>query len=224
MRYLGGKARIAKHLAPVITSYGLPVWEPFVGGANITPHLGSTRCSDINPALIAMYQALQGGWLPPEFVSPDEYQAAKLLPDTDPMKAWCGFACSFAGMWFRSYGLDKRRPNGTVQISRASVLKLVPPLRAATFECIDFLTVDPSPWHGLIYADPPYAGTTGYGQAFDSARFWQRVQQWEAHGVPVLVSEYSCPVPHEVVWERSRNLEMRHGREQRTERLFRVHV
>lgn len=43
MKYMGGKARIAKHIAPIINeavkkSNGM-LFEPFCGGCNITPIL-----------------------------------------------------------------------------------------------------------------------------------------------------------------------------------------
>ena len=47
------------------------------------------RIADGNKALIAMYQALQDGWIPPDFVSEDEYNQVKLDCDKNsPMLAF----------------------------------------------------------------------------------------------------------------------------------------
>ena len=54
-------------------------FEPFVGGGWVLQEMSGDRiASDGNKALIAMYQALQDGWIPPDFVSEDEYNQVKL--------------------------------------------------------------------------------------------------------------------------------------------------
>lgn len=91
---------------------------------------------------------------------------------------------------------------------------------------VDFSSV--APRSGLaLYCDPPYAGTTGYGAVsdFDSARFWARAQEWACAGSEVYVSEYACPVPHDLVWERQHHLYVSptaYNRKTTIERLFRV--
>src|SRR5882672_2828212 len=168
MQYLGGKRQIAKHIAPLIldVAEGAVIWEPFVGGANMTPHLRSALCTDVHPALITLYKALSQGWLPPAHITEYEYAKARELPDENPLKGWAGFACSFGGKYFGGYGrckIDKKHPNQTPQPgARKELLKSISTIRAAVFECVDFLTVvPPNRSNGLcIYADPPYMGTT----------------------------------------------------------------
>lgn len=65
MKYLGSKARIAKHILPIILKDRQPdQWyiEPFAGGCN-TMHLvaGKRIGNDSHDYLIAMWQALQWG-------------------------------------------------------------------------------------------------------------------------------------------------------------------
>lgn len=63
MQYLGGKSRIAKHLAAEIDRVRKPgewIWEPFCGGLSMTVALsknGPVWATDANPALIALYQS-----------------------------------------------------------------------------------------------------------------------------------------------------------------------
>ena len=69
MKFQGGKARLASHLAPHILAPGRTRYiEPFVGaGAVLTkvaPHFKNVQALDISPDLIKMWKALQQGWLP----------------------------------------------------------------------------------------------------------------------------------------------------------------
>ena len=112
MRYLGGKSKIRKEVASFLESVRGPnqiYFEPFVGGGWILQEMSGYRVgSDGNKALIAMYRALQNGWEPPEFVSEEAYkQLMKSKPEDDPMTAFCGFGCSFAGKYWGGGMLDQ---------------------------------------------------------------------------------------------------------------------
>lgn len=49
----------------------------------------------------------------------------------------------------------------------------------------------------VVYCDPPYAGTSGYGREFDHEAFWQ----WcRTRDFPVYVSEYRAPEDFISVW------------------------
>ena len=72
MVYQGSKARLSKDLAPIINKLisdnNIEVYvEPFVGGANMIQHIVCDRRigNDYNKYLIAMFQRLQAGWIPP---------------------------------------------------------------------------------------------------------------------------------------------------------------
>jgi len=63
MRYLGGKSRIAKHIAPIVNAARTPdrpkFWDPFCGGLSMAVALakhGPGIVSDFNPALIAEWE------------------------------------------------------------------------------------------------------------------------------------------------------------------------
>lgn len=235
MQYLGGKSRIATHLAAVIDEYRAPgqwVWDPFCGGLSMSVALskkGPVLASDANAALISLYRAVQAGWVPPEDVSLETYEAAKQLPDSDPLKAFCGFGLSFGGIWFSSF-----TPNYRSRVVRsgpeAGRFKQQWPHRAASrglvrdcarlvFDCGDFLAQRPEPVDCVLYLDPPYAGTQGYGGGFDHAAFIARVREWATH-TDVFVSEYSFELG-QCVWERPvKTGQFARGR--RVERLYRV--
>jgi DNA adenine methylase len=213
VQYLGGKSRIAKPIAAIVNEVrgDRPFWEPFCGGLSVSVRLakhGPGIVSDANPALIALYRGVRAGWTPPAHVSEPEWRAARTLPDTDPLKAFAGFGCSFGGKWFggraRGLGRDGAERNYAAETNR-SLARDIPALAGSAIECLDFLAIEPRPCGlGAIYCDPPYAGTTGYGAVgeLDHARFWARAQGWARCGAPVLVSELACPVPARTVWAR----------------------
>lgn len=238
MRYLGGKSRIAKQLAAEIDKVRKPgqwVWEPFCGGLSMTVALsknGPVWATDANAALIALYQAMRDGWDPPTEVSRETWEAAKRLPDSDPMKAFCGFGCSYGGAWFSAYAAPQKAnpahgPNWErltfrFEAQSARNLKRSVPCVKALNVC-DFLTVTPRPTECAVYCDPPYRGTAGYAAigAFDSDAFVCAVIGWSRF-TEVWVSEYAFPVGLEV-WNLPMKRSSMHVRSAKTppiERLY----
>ncbi len=202
MQYLGGKSRGAKQIAEWVNATrdaGKPFWDPFCGGLSVSLALGGAgMISDANPALMSLYCAVRDGWDPPSSVSLQEYQEAKQLPDSDPFKAFAGFACSFGGKWFGGYARSGTRnfAEGARRCLKRDIETLV--LRGCTFECINFLDVEPYDIGCTLYLDPPYRGTTGYRMPFDVERFDRQVLRW-ATFTDVFVSEYSFPHGVEVL-------------------------
>ena len=50
----------------------------------------------------------------------------------------------------------------------------------------------------VIYADPPYAGKTGYGVAFDNEEFWEWCRR--PRRALLIISEYSAPSDFVEIW------------------------
>ena len=159
--------------------------------------------TDVNAALINLYLAVQQGWVPPSEVSRETYAAAKALPDTDPMKAFCGFGCSFGGKWFGGYVEPTRtlQDGGVRKMHTAAKMALIRDCSGRDFAIVNMLGVPPSSVGAVLYLDPPYAGTTTYAGAppFDSEAFCRRCAEW-ALFTDVFVSEYVFPIGH-LVWE-----------------------
>lgn len=230
MQYLGGKSRIASKIAKVIGPKltSRPWWDPFCGGLSISVALsayGPGVASDIHPSLIALYRAVWGGWVPPSLVSLEEYQAARKLPDKDPMKAFCGFGCSFGGKWFGGYARKHGARRNYSQASASSRvlqqdIKILKE-REIYLTHLDFFKIPPQP-DLVLYCDPPYRGTTSYGQAFDHDAFLTRILEW-AKVTDVFVSEYNFP--GHIIWESPHELRVRGGATKlsdqiKTEKLF----
>jgi len=225
MRYLGGKFKIRKQVAPFLESLrnGRDYFEPFVGGGWILQEISGKRtASDGNRALISMYRALQNGWQPPSVLTEEEYKHyQKNKPMDDPMTAFCGFGCSFAGKWFGGYARDERCPDYANKV-RLSLLKQYPLIKDVTF--VDGLFQEHHPENMLVYADPPYTNTTTYGafNSFDHELFWQMMREWSKNNT-VVISEYAAPDDFICVKELSSRMGMTvsdGSRPHRTEKLF----
>ena len=115
MQYFGGKARLAPQIVTYLNSIrgSRHFHEPFVGGANIVSNMIGCRFAyDLCQPLITMYNALQTGWVPPIKVSETDYNLLNERRDAcDPMTAFAGFGCSFAGKYFGGYARDNTGRN-----------------------------------------------------------------------------------------------------------------
>lgn len=206
---------------------GQTYWEPFCGACWVTERIidAPKYASDANGALVAMWQAVQAGWIPPENVSEAEYAEAMAGKYDPALTAFIGFGCSFGGKWFAGYARGGNGRNYDT-IAKNSLLKMAPHLRDVTFYHADFFTSEPPAAECLIYCDPPYDNTTGYGAtgAFDTAAFWARCRWLDAQGHTVIVSEYQAPADFTCVAEMytKTNMHTKNGKSPRVERLFRL--
>lgn len=201
--------------------------EPFVGGASVIQYI---KCNlrvayDANEALITMWEAVCNGWKPPTDISEEEYAALRQADDPkNPMTAFAGFGCSFAGKWFGGYA---RSPSRNYAANAChSIAKKAKGLGGVIWGCTDYR--DTAYYsNAVVYCDPPYVNTTGYGAVgtFDTAAFWEFVREMEADGMCVFVSEYTAPGDFESVLEIPTKLDIRSKsgmKEPRIEKLFRI--
>jgi len=229
MRYLGGKSRTANQIAGYlnyIRKPGQPYWEPFVGGGWILERIAShpNYASDANYHLIEMWKALQSGWIPPNTITKEQYQAIKDSDTDDALKAFVGFGCSFGGKWFGGLAKNDNDRNYCSNAKNSLLQKISSIGNRTNFFHADFMTTEPMADKMLIYCDPPYDNTTGYGAIgdFDTNAFWNRVRKLSNNGHTVIVSEYVAPDDFSCVLEMSTktDLHTRNGKEPRIERLF----
>lgn len=222
MQYLGGKSRIAMHISDFLEKHRVDMeyLEPFVGGAWIPQEMTGTRTAgDGNPYLITMYKSLIGGWTPPDSISQDLYDKYKFghKDINDPLVAFIGIGCSFSGKWFGGYARSETR--NYAKNCKNSLLKQLPLIASSMFEYGDYRELTPS--NKLVYCDPPYEGTTGYGvfNGFDNADFWRTMREWSKNNT-VVVSEYSAPQDFVCVKEMKTRTDMYANNNLRTEKLF----
>lgn len=75
-----------------------------------------------------------------------------------------------------------------------------------TYSAKDYREVQIPPG-AVVYCDPPYAGTSGYGVEFDHDAFRRYVEALSRRGVLVVVSEYTMPSPRFVpVWRKAKRV------------------
>jgi DNA adenine methylase len=206
---MGGKHRLAKHLAPIVNEArgDSVLWEPFCGGLNVTAALGGRIiATDLHPALISLYKAIQrDGWkldyyaLAENEITREQHAAAKRLPDSDPLKAFVGFGCSFGGDYFHGHagGLNGGKHTCT-QLAARGLTRKFAKLDQVEFHCEPFGQRE---FTGVIYCDPPYRDTVQYNIKFDYDQFVTDVERYASNGCTLFVSERSFPIG-EAVWEK----------------------
>jgi DNA adenine methylase len=181
MRYVGGKARIAKwirdHILEVADQYrgvDLTYVEPFVGSGAVLEQVARSGrfqkliANDVHPDLIRMWYALtKEGWEPPPYITKEDYQQLQSSYVPSPLRGYAGFCVAFGGKWMG--WLEQRPPQQAGE--RLSVLRRARILRSVEWKNIDYaeLTIPPT---SIVYCDPPYLDTTGYSCGdFDHDRF-----------------------------------------------------
>ena len=213
MKYMGSKNRHASELLAIMLKVrreGQAYVEPFVGGFNVIDKVVGRRfANDINPYLISLFSAVVGGWLPPDSVSEETYADIRDNRDRYPPEliGFVGFGCSYAGKFFGGYARGNTSggsPRNYCAESKRNILKQAGKLKEVTITCRHYSTLN-FPDRSLIYCDPPYQGTTGYGDSFDHDIFWQWVREQAQQGHSVFVSEYSAPPDFTPVWRKKVN-------------------
>ena len=208
MRYLGGKSRISTQLSNVVnTTFGERKERIFVslfcGSCAIESKVNADVkiLNDKHPYLIAMWKALQNGWIPPDEISKEQYKYIKEHKDEDmALSGFVGFGCSFGGKWFGGLASNKRGDNYCRRANK-SVLKDMDGLQNATFLCLDYKDVE-IPQGAIVYADPPYDKTTGYSLGdFDSNEFWDYARKLSETNI-VLISEEKAPDDFVSIWHK----------------------
>lgn len=239
VKILGGKYRTRNQICSFLSGVRsaiaekkqriVPYWEPFVGGGWILEKMkgGPIYASDANGALIELWRSVVGGWQPPTRVIEFDYRLAKEGHYTAHETAFIAIGCSFGGKWFGGYARDGEggTRNYAGEASRSLQYKANRFDKSVHFFAADFLTCYVPAYGCLIYCDPPYAGTTGYGNVpiWDVDKFWKRVRLFERRGHVVIVSEYEAPDDFSCVLEipTKIGMETKSGDKRRVERLFR---
>ena len=229
MKYLGGKTRVGKHIAPVLKE----IWkeyektnpplegylEPFCGSLgvmrNMTDYSKTVKyqANDYHPDLIQMWKEVKAGtFVYPQSISETEYLAAKELESPNAMKSFVGFGMSFGGRFFGAYSqkyLGNKKEDFCKEMTN-SLKRTAPVIQNVKFTNQDYKELNPR--NMLIYCDPPYAITkfpikyrrdTKKYDVFDNAEFWDVVRNWSEHNL-VVVSETSAPDDFADIWSQSR--------------------
>jgi DNA adenine methylase len=232
MQYLGGKsgpgARIADICSKKLGPNALFV-DMFCGSLNVVRHVQTPRrlAVDACGPLILMWRNALRGWVPPTEVLKEEYDRIKATRDPhDPLTAFVLFGCSFGGKWAGGYAKNRPTQRYAEHASHQVVAK-ASDCHGLVLEHATFQSKHPGCWTPgtVLYADPPYAGTTGYKalEPFNSEAFWFWAGEHARRGVHVFVSEYKAPDGWKLVDEQVATQAGRltpGAKEKRVDRLF----
>lgn len=215
MQYLGGKARIAKEILPLILAdrkEGQYFVEPFCGGCNVTANVSGNRiANDYNEYLIAMFVGLLSGENYPEQIGPELYNDVKdcFRAGSDKYNpgfmGWVGFMASYRGIFFSGYSgatvISKGKPKDYISEAIRNITRQIPKLKGVEFRTGDYKNLL-IPDESIIYCDPPYMGTTGYSDGINHDEFWQWCRERVYDGHKVYISEYQAPDDFITIWEK----------------------
>lgn len=235
MRYQGGKSRIAKQIAEIITNISsqrereressLTFVSLFCGSCSVESKVvgfDKKILNDKHEYLIEMFNGVKNGYELPENISEEEYKSIRENKDVDKvLSGFVGFGCSFGGKWYGGYARNKTGTNYAAQ-SKRSLLKDMNTLMDVEFICKDYRDVE-LPNECIVYADPPYNKTTGYGkEKFNSEDFWEYMREISKSHI-VFISEQNAPDDFTSIWEKpfTRTLDVNKENQFKvTEKLF----
>lgn len=206
MRYQGGKCQIAKPIMAEILKYRTDentFVDLFCGAGAVaieaTKHFPTVLANDKHPYIVALLQAVKDGWVPPEDITPEQYEILKKEPDQDfALAGFAGFACSFGAMWFHTY-TDSR-----IKASRRALLRDQPAYAKMAFTCSDYRDFA-IPENAIVYADPPYVSTHPYAfiGEWDVEAFWDYMRELsKTH--KVFISEQAAPADFTSIWSKAK--------------------
>ncbi len=208
---MGSKARIAKHILPIMLENRLPgqyYVEPFVGGCNSIDKVSGRRLAgDANVYLIEMWKGLQYGKERPYIITKEMYNRHReAFNEGDKtnlfLTGWVGWMASFNGRFFDGGYSGKLAGRDYVQEQIRNTEKQIESILGVVFFACDYAVL-PVPNNSIIYCDIPYRGTKKYlaSKSFDYSRFWAWCREKSSEGHSVFVSEYSAPMDFRCVWE-----------------------
>lgn len=218
MKYVGSKNKISKQILPIILKdrkVGQCYVEPFSGGANMIDKVEDPRLgSDCNEYLIELFNDLQDGWVPPDYVSEELWSDVKLEMDNKYEKsfiAFVRFGCSFGADWNGGFARNVRKDKPNAELlnsttksycrqSKNNLMKQLLNIMTVDFVHCGYTELSIPP-NSIIYCDPPYEGTLGYKDEFNHSDFWQWCRDKCKQGHKVFVSEYNAPDDFECLWQ-----------------------
>lgn len=229
MKYLGGKQRLGKHLAPALkilwkhvletTGKSLDGYlEPFCGSLGVFRNMTDLNtqtfiANDYHPDLIQMWNEVKAGtFVYPDSVTEEEYIAAKSLQSPSALKSFVGFGMSFGGRFFGAFAhkyMNEKKEDFCKEMKN-SLNRAAPLIKNTEFLNKSYLDLQPT--NMFIYCDPPYKCTkfpikyrrdVKKYDVFDNELFWETVRKWSATNF-VVVSEMEAPDDFVEIWNLDR--------------------
>jgi DNA adenine methylase len=217
-RYYGGKYKYAKKIANAIERYASrheTYIEPFCGWCSVLSEVVDRKlfekhiASDANESIVMfLHDTSRGDFVPPGFVSEDEYNDLKSQKSPSALQAFAGVCYSFNGTWFNGYGPRSDPEHHYKNSERFS------PILCSYFGKLKDVQFGHEMYEEYVdhegcffYLDPPYKSrgkkykfSDGTTIPFDTDEFWEFARKLSATNT-VMVSEYEAPEDFECVLE-----------------------
>jgi DNA adenine methylase len=203
---MGGKHTISKQLTDFIKSQVNPFeyefYDLFCGSCGIVKNMQEFKkviANDIEEDLYLFWKddfALD--FLPNEI----EYKLYKQDPNPSQKRCFYRFFLSYGGRSWGGYA--QRHCNSErdfFQEFKNSYNKIKPMLKNVEFHNKSYLEFDVE--NCVIYCDPPYEGTQGYGSSFNHDEFWDYMKYLSQKNI-VFISCETCPPDFVVVWKKDK--------------------
>lgn len=228
MAYVGGKAKGSDHILQILNHPdfdNMDYLEPFIGYGHILRRVKYKKtytAIDNNKLLVLLLKAIQNRDKLPT-VSKTAYYKLKQHPDNTLKHAVAAFTYSYNGKEWGGY-VDKYYRGGSQSYANERknyyfTLQENKTFQKTRISCKSYDKLDPR--KKLIYCDPPYQNTTGYGtNEFDHDHFWDIMRHWSKHNI-VFISEYIAPRDFICVSKQAKNSSLAiSNRNIRMEKLF----
>ena len=238
-RYHGGKQRVGKEIAKVISEKVKETdreiegyCEPFAGMLGVYQHIPkyfgerqmSYKAGDTNESVIKMWQDVQQGWVPPNSCSEENYNQLKNDIVSSAEKGFIGHQFSFGGIYFGKF-VGNYGYSTTMKLPPKKVCKIAGELIDVEFT-VGSYTQFSNLENYIIYCDPPYSKTECRYYTEDNSRlkfnhesFWEWVREMSKTNV-VFVSEYSASEDFKCVYENKKISVSRGRKTMGSEKLF----
>jgi len=239
MKYMGSKSKIAKYIVPIIQEHidnnNIKIYiEPFAGGMNVIDKIKCEKkiASDLNKYVIELFKHLKSGGELLNEVTREVYSNFRVHKFDGQYQDWevgnVGFLASYNGRFFdggyAQPGYEKTK-NGERYRDYYLESKRNIMAQIGAIKDIEFYSKNYKEWstaNCLIYVDPPYKGTKGYGNSkeFNYDEFWNIIRAWSGKNI-VIISEENAPEDFKCIWEKevSRSIKAA-DKSKSTEKLF----
>ena len=217
-RYHGGKQRIGKEIAKIISEkvgeMDIEIngyCEPFCGMLGVYQHIPELfqnrdmkyKAGDMNESVCMMWKAVQEGWIPPNSCSQEKYNELQNDETSSAEKGYIGHQFSFGGGYFRGHTEKCKGAQTYFKNVPAKICKIARDLQDVEFSYGSY-TQFSDLQNYIIYCDPPYVNTRcKYAEKFDSEEFWEWIRRMSKTNV-IFVSEYVAPDDFECVFEKKK--------------------
>jgi site-specific DNA-adenine methylase len=173
-------------------------YEPFMGGCNLLCHVPH-ECrigSDVNPYLVALLSKVRDDpSCLPDSISEEEYVRVSRNRGSYPdwYVGMVAFCATYRGLFWGGYARDEGGARSRQLLD--NLRKQAPLLKGVELRCVDFRRVNIKgfPKGGLILADIPYKGASGYKFRFDHDEFYRWCGYVHSLGHTVLLTEFWAP-------------------------------